>query len=98
MQKTGRTSDFTRGVIKSIDFRLSLNYKRTRTVRDRAGFSNQVLCNRFTADGDSGAAVLDLKRRIVGLHFAGSESASVFNRIGFVVDSLGIEVITHPAP
>ena len=33
--------------------------------------------------------------KIIGLHFAGSTSSSIFNRIGNVLDALGIEVVTE---
>ncbi len=95
VQKTGRTTDYTRGVIKDIDFQLSLQYKRTKTRRSRVGFRGQALCTKFTEEGDSGAAILNLNKQVIGLHLAGSESVSVFSRIGFVIDSLGIKVVTN---
>jgi hypothetical protein len=62
-------------------------------VVKRFGFRDVVLCNSFTAGGDSGAAVLNMRERIVGLHFAGSVSSSIFCRIGNVLELLAIEVI-----
>jgi V8-like Glu-specific endopeptidase len=56
------------------------------------GFRDQVLCTRYTAGGDSGAAVLNKRRYLVGLHFAGSMSASVFNPVQPVFRSLAIEL------
>jgi hypothetical protein len=58
------------------------------------GFRDQVLCTRYSASGDSGSAVLNMEKEIVGLHFAGSDSSSIFNRIGHVLDALSIEVVT----
>jgi hypothetical protein len=44
--------------------------------------------------GDSGSAVLDAERRVVGLLFAGSESTTVLNPIQFVLDALQVELVT----
>lgn len=94
VKKSGRRTDTTTGIIKDIDFRTAFRY---RTVRGtaRAGFSDQVLCTRFTEKGDSGAVVLNSNNRIVGLHFAGSSSASVFSRVGHVLRELDIEPVTE---
>jgi V8-like Glu-specific endopeptidase len=42
--------------------------------------------------GDSGSAVLDMDRRVVGLLFAGSDAATVINPIGEVLSALNVEV------
>ena len=94
VQKTGRTTDYTVGIIKDINYRTSLRYKRPGGGRGRVGFRDQVLCTRYSAGGDSGSAVLNMKKEVVGLHFAGSASSSIFNRIGHVLDALNIEVVT----
>lgn len=95
VHKVGRTSDLTTGIITDVHFRLSLRYRRTADERARVGFREQVLCTRFTAGGDSGALVLSSSNRAIGLHFAGSPSASVFNRIGNVLHALGVELVTE---
>ncbi len=103
VRKVGRTTDFTTGVIQDVHFRFSLKYKkpghrsahyRRRGHRrvGRVGFRNQVLCSRYTAGGDSGSAVLNSRGRVVGLHFAGSPSSSVFNRITHVFRLLDVEL------
>ena len=56
------------------------------------GLRDQVLCTRYTAGGDSGSVVLNSRNRIVGLHFAGSESTSIFNRISHVFTLLDIDL------
>jgi V8-like Glu-specific endopeptidase len=56
------------------------------------GFRDQVLCTRYTSGGDSGAAVLNKRRYLVGLHFAGSASASVFNPVRHVFRALDIKL------
>lgn len=92
VQKVGRTTDRTLGIIVDVDFRFHLEYKMPghrssffsregHTRRGRAGFRDQVLCTRYTDRGDSGAAVLNRRGSLLGLHFAGSPSASVFSPI-----------------
>lgn len=94
VHKVGRTTDLTTGIIQDVHFRLSMTYRRSQVDRARVGFRDQVLCTRFTEGGDSGALVLSSSNRAVGLHFAGSPSASVFNRIGHVLDQLDIDLVT----
>lgn len=92
VQKVGRTTDYTTGIIRDVNFRLQIPYKRPGGGTGRAGLRDQVLCTRFTGGGDSGSAVLNRSRRIVGLHFAGSPSSSIFNRIEHVFSILDIEL------
>lgn len=92
VKKVGRTTDFTTGVIRDINYRLALSYKNPAGGKGRAGLRDQVLCTRYTAGGDSGSAVLNNRNRIVGLHFAGSPSTSIFNRITHVFQALDIQL------
>lgn len=88
--KVGRTTDYTLGVVRDLNYRLSLRYKKPGGGTARVGFRDQVLCTRFTGPGDSGAAVLNQRGKVIGLHFAGSPSTSIFNRITNVCDQLGV--------
>ena len=94
VQKTGRTTDYTIGIVKDINYRTALTYKKPGGGSGRVGFRDQVLCTRYTAGGDSGSAVCNMNKEIVGLHFAGSDSSSVFNRIDHVLNALLIDVVT----
>jgi S1-C subfamily serine protease len=94
VQKTGRTTDYTIGVIKDVHYRTALRYKRPGGGRGRVGFREQVLCTRYSSGGDSGSAILNMKNEVVGLHFAGSPTSSVFNRIENVLDLLDLELVT----
>ena len=94
VQKTGRTTDYTIGLITDVDYRLALKYKKPGGGKGRVGLRDQVLCTRYTAGGDSGAAVLNMSGKVVGLHFAGSPSTSIFNKIDNVLDLLNIKVVT----
>jgi hypothetical protein len=83
--KRGRTTGKTKGKIIDIDFRIQINYPGV----GKLGFTNQVLCERYTDGGDSGSLVLDAASgKIVGLHFAGAEQGSVFNPIDAVMKAL----------
>lgn len=93
VRKVGRTTDLTTGIVQDVNFRLSMQYKVSPTATQRVGFRDQILCTRFTQPGDSGALVLSSSNRAVGLHFAGSTSASIFNRIGNVLRTLGVELV-----
>ncbi len=93
VQKVGRTTDHTTGIIRDVNYRLALRYKRpTGKSEGRVGLRDQVLCSRYTAGGDSGSAVLNRSKRVVGLHFAGSPSTSIFNKIGNVFTLLDLEL------
>jgi hypothetical protein len=94
VQKCGRTTDYTIGVIRDVNYRTSLRYKKPGGGRGRVGFRDQILCTRFTDGGDSGSAVLNMRQEVVGLHFAGSPSSSIFNRIESVLAALRIEIVT----
>ncbi len=94
IKKVGRTTDYTTGVITDVHLRLALKYHRpSGSGRARVGFRDQVLCTRYSAGGDSGSVILNNNDKIVGLHFAGAASGSVFNRITHVLELLDIEVV-----
>lgn len=95
VKKCGRTTDLTFGEIKDVDYRLQLNYKKPGGGTGRVGLRDQVLCTRYTSGGDSGSAVFNMDGKVVGLHFAGSTSSSIFNKIGNVLDMLGIDLVTE---
>ena len=92
VQKVGRTTDYTTGVVLDVHYRLALRYEKPGGGKGRVGLKDQVLCTRYTQGGDSGSAVLNSRKRIVGLHFAGSPSSSIFNRIGHVFGRLDLEL------
>lgn len=53
-----------------------------------------MLTARYTASGDSGSAILNMQVKVVGLHFTGSPSTSIFNKIRHVQTALNIDVVT----
>jgi hypothetical protein len=89
--KVGRTTGKTIGEIRDVNFRFVLEYDEVGEV----GFTDQVLCTRYTEPGDSGSLVLDdATKKAVGLHFAGASGGSVFSPIGAVLAALGVRLVT----
>ncbi|MDD4170313.1 MAG: hypothetical protein PHD36_08715 [Desulfotomaculaceae bacterium] len=89
VQKSGRTTGLTSGVVKSIGTTLQVEMR----DEEKVWFSDQVVSDMPSKPGDSGALVLDGERKVVGLLFAGSDKLTIFNRIGNVVDLLGVEFV-----
>ena len=90
--KVGRTTGKTTGKVQDVHFRFTLDYEGS---VGNVGFIDQVLCTRYTDEGDSGSLVLDKATgRAVGLHFAGAEGGSVFSPIDDVLKTLGCELVT----
>lgn len=90
--KVGRTTGKTTGVIQDVHFRFTLDYEGD---IGEVGFLDQVLCTRYTDDGDSGSLVIDQATgRAVGLHFAGANGGSVFSPIDEVLKALGVKLVT----
>jgi hypothetical protein len=84
--KAGRTTGKTTGEIRDVNFRFVIKYP---GISGKVGYTEQVLCTRYTEAGDSGSIVVDPDSgKIVGLHFAGAEGGSVFNPIRPVIQAL----------
>lgn len=102
VEKYGAASQFSTAVVRDTHFTTgNLRYRRrTSTGSVTTGnvrFTDQVLCTQFTSPGDSGSAVVNSNNnKIVGLHFAGSPAASVFNKISNVLSRFEVEVVTQP--
>jgi len=91
VQKVGRTTEHTWGSVFDRHAKLYLNHP-VHKAQPKVRFRNQVMCTRFTSPGDSGAAVLNDRKEVVGLHVAGSLNTSIFNRIEYVFEELDIEL------
>jgi len=90
--KVGRTTGKTTGEIRDVHFRFTLDFEGN---TGEVGFIDQVLCTRYSEDGDSGSLVIDKATgRAVGLHFAGADGGSVFNPIDDVLKALGVKLVT----
>ena len=95
VKKVGIASGLTHSEVLDVDFKTAATYTKPGAHGDlfRAGFRDQVLCHRFTEPGDSGSLVLDQNNRAVGLHFAGSDKGSIFNKMQNVLAVLKIELV-----
>ena len=90
VQKMGRTTGLTTDQITQIDVTATVNYGGTNI----AVFKNQLGAGPMSQGGDSGSAVLDMNKQVVGLLFAGSTNTTIINPIQFVLDALQVQVVT----
>ena len=91
VRMVGRTSGYSEGRVRDIDFRLRLPYG-PGAAPSQIGFWGLVLCTPYATDGDSGAAVCSSSGALLGLHFAGSPARSIFARIAPAVTELRIDL------
>ncbi len=94
VQKYGRTTGHTQGRISGLNATLNVGF-RDNTAR----FSGQIVItgSGFSAPGDSGSLIVaggsgPDSRRPVGLLFAGSETSTIANPIGLVLDRFGVSI------
>ncbi|MEO6019635.1 MAG: hypothetical protein ABIP45_05215 [Knoellia sp.] len=99
VQKRGRTTEHTFGTVASTDFTVSINYGSdvgSHTLHHQIRINTDTTRNpRFSDHGDSGSAVMDMSRNVVGLLFAGSNDGSMTfaNPVQAVLDELGVDVL-----
>ena len=86
IQKNGRTTGFTTGEILQVDVTVSVDYREAGVAR----FTDQLIATPMSAGGDSGSAVLNDNKEIVGLLFAGSDASTIINPIQAVFAALGV--------
>ncbi|MEM9460706.1 MAG: trypsin-like peptidase domain-containing protein [Myxococcota bacterium] len=92
--RVGRTTNNVFGTVKKTRVKIAKKLPRPGSrYRSRVGFREQVECAMPAADGDSGAAVLSRSGKLMGLHFMGSASHSLFCPISFVFEALGLELV-----
>ena len=89
VQKSGRTTGLTTDQITQIDVTATVNFGGKFAV-----FQNQLMAGAMSQGGDSGSAVLDMDRRVVGLLFAGSTTTTIMNPIQLVLDALQVQLVT----
>lgn len=89
VRKSGRTTGFTTGAIQVLDATVSVNYGPERA----ATFEGQIVSTPMSQGGDSGSLLMASDApQAVGLLFAGSSQATIFNPIQVVLDQLRIEL------
>lgn len=89
VQKSGRTTGYTTGTITQIEATVRIDY-----YGPQATFEGQLIATPMSQPGDSGSAVLDMERRVVGLLFAGSDLATIINPISDVLSALRVDLVT----
>lgn len=89
VRKSGRTTDYTEGVITLLNATVSVAYGANKTAR----FTGQIITEPMSQGGDSGSLIVDAtENKAVGLLFAGSTAATIFNPINAVLDALQINI------
>lgn len=88
IQKSGRTTGYTTGQITQVDVTVNVNYGGIRVAQ----FEDQLMAGAMSQGGDSGSAVLDMDRNLVGLLFAGSDTSTIMNRIEHVFSGLSLSL------
>lgn len=88
VQKSGRTTGLTEGVIEQVDVTARVNYGSNKV----AVFTDQIMAGSMSQGGDSGSVVLDKENNLVGLLFAGSDTTTLINRIQDVFDALEVSL------
>jgi hypothetical protein len=89
VQKFGRTTTYTQDRIIQVDVTATVDYG-----GPTATFQGQLMAGAMSQGGDSGSAVLDDQKRVVGLLYAGSNTTTLLNPIQDVLTALNIEVVT----
>jgi hypothetical protein len=86
VRKSGRSSGFTSGQIRVLDASVQVEYD-----KHVADFDDQIITGAMSQPGDSGALLVTSDGLLaVGLLFAGSQQATVFNPIRSVLDALDV--------
>ncbi len=89
VRKSGRTTGFTSGEINVLDATVTVGYGTAR----RARFDGQIISSPMSSPGDSGSLlVAGDSMQAVGLLFAGSDQATIFNPIRDVLTALEVEL------
>jgi hypothetical protein len=89
VKKSGRTTGYTEGRITQIDVTSQVTYGSR-----KATFHQQLMSSGMSAAGDSGSAVLDMENYVVGLLFAGSDTATLVNPVHLVLQALGVDIVS----
>jgi len=86
LQKSGRTTGHTTGEILQVDVTVQVSYGANKT----ATFVDQLMAGAMSQGGDSGSAVLNDQKQLVGLLYAGSDTTTIINRIQNVFQALQV--------
>ncbi len=88
VRKSGRTTDYTEGTVTLLNATVNVAYG-----AKVARFTGQVITEAMSQGGDSGSLIVDATdNKAVGLLFAGSSVATIFNPITAVLDALQVNI------
>lgn len=83
--KSGRSTEFTTGVVLSDDFTIRVNYNNLGVLF----FDNQIKTTKMSEGGDSGSCLVEKHtNKPVGLLFAGTEKETFHNHLDYVLNLL----------
>lgn len=86
VKKSGRTTGITYGQIVATN----ITFKVSMSNQAYGLFTDQILATPMSMPGDSGSLILTDDNYAVGLLFAGSEQATMFNNIEIVLEKLNV--------
>lgn len=92
VQKTGRTTGYQQGIVSQIDATISVKFAFGQTGIFHKQFG--IYTKGFSAPGDSGSAILDSEKNVVGLLFAGGKDYTFANEINNVLDYFKANIAT----
>jgi len=84
--KFGRTTGRTKGVVEQVNVMVDVSYGTGKVAR----FDGQIMTSAMSQGGDSGSLGLDVENNAVAQLFAGSDTCTIFNPIGLVMEALGL--------
>lgn len=87
VQKSGRTTGYTRGKIIAVNVSINVEYD-----MGILEFDDCIVTDTMSRGGDSGSILCDMSRRVVGLLFAGSNTVTVYNPIKYPRSTYGLKI------
>jgi hypothetical protein len=86
VRKSGRTTGYTMGIVTILDATVDIQYGE-RVAR----YEDQIVTDGMSSPGDSGSLLVAADSLLaIGLLFAGSDQATIYNPINLVLDQLGV--------
>jgi hypothetical protein len=93
LRKCGATTALSAGAVREENYKCFFPYRTPSGGKVYAGFYNQILCEKISEPGDSGAAVVNDAGRIVGLVVGTADGGTVVSRIVPILSRLGVTLV-----